>query len=145
MTFIFELPTFSNIFSYRFFIYSLSHLNIISSFFFYSFFNISLFFLYSFLTTIFFKFPTTIFFKFHNIFKFCSKREQEDRIFFFFISVVWFCWLTSMISWCWNLRRQQEESKKNYKGRASFHLFCEKQRRKSIRKKRKPEEKELIW
>ena len=47
-----------------------------------------------------------------------------------------------MISWCWNLRRQKEESKKNYKGRASFHLFCEKQRGESMREKRNLEERE---
>ena len=65
----------------------------------YYFFILFLFFLYSFLTAIFFKFPILIFLKFHNIFKFCSKkRTRGDN--FFFLSIVWFCWLTSIISRC---------------------------------------------
>ena len=58
------LLTFSNIFFNRLFIFSLSHLNIISSFILYSFFNHHLFFLYSFPTTIFFNEKYYI----HNIF-----------------------------------------------------------------------------
>ena len=90
---------FSNTLSNRFFIYSLSQLNIISSFFFYSFFNISLFFLYSFLTDIFVKFPTTIFFKFHNIFKFCSKKRTRGENISFFLFFFFSFQLFDFVGW----------------------------------------------
>ena len=75
----------------------------------YYFFILFLFFLYSFLTVIFFKFPTAIFFKFHNIFKFCSKREQEERIYIYcfqlFYFVGWLQWSHGAGIW--------EDNKKN--------------------------------
>ena len=133
MTYTFQLLTFSNTLSNRFFIYSLSHLNIISSFF-YSFFNIFLFFLYS---IYFFKFQPAIFFFFNFITfsDFAAKRQQEERNFFYFsclILLVDFNDLT-VLEFEKTTRRIQE---KKYKGKASFHLFCEKQWRESMREKK---------
>ena len=102
----------------------------------YYFFILFLFFLYSFLTVIFFKFPTAIFFKFHNIFKFCSKREQEERIYIYIYIYIAFSCLILLVDFndlmVLEFEKTTRRIQKNCKGRASFHLSCERQQRERV-------------